>query len=118
MRRWMVLWMLVGCGPNLDAFLPEYVDSVCELVLECTDPAVRTFDGTNSMDACWSVWGPSIAEPFASCDYRPALGKACLDAIDEVRCPEYVLTVDAVLPEACVTLTEECGADDGWDTAE
>ena len=118
MRRCMVLGMLFGCGPSLDTFLPEYVDSVCELVLECTDPAVRTFDGTNSMEACRSFQGPSIVEIFDSCDYRPTRGKACLDAIDEVRCPEYVLTVDAVLPEACVTLTEECGADDGWDTAE
>lgn len=117
MRRAVTLGLLVGCGPSLDAFLPEYVDGVCTLVLECTDPSVRTFDGTNTMDACLSSRGPSIVKEFEGCAYSSVMGKACLEAIDGVTCPDYVLTVEAVLPAECVTLLDACGAKDGLDTA-
>lgn len=104
----LLLTTLAGCGIDETVFIPDYTDLYCDTVMECTDPAVLTFDGIESKDDCLGIIGPEIEAEIGYCDYSPKAAKKCVKAMELMGCPGEGQTVEDVLPVDCAAVTQAC----------
>ena len=105
--RWSLsLLVMVGCYSESD-FIPAKTAAFCDLLLECTDPAVLAFDGITG-DSCTGTWGPTFSEEGSGCKFRRKSAKACIDQLQAATCPE---SGPVVLPEICAGVFHQCPVD-------
>lgn len=99
---------LAACGIDETVYIPDYTDLYCDAVMDCTDPAVLTFDGIESKDDCLAMVGPAIEAEVGYCDYNPKQAKKCLQAMETMGCPGDGQTIDDVIPVDCSGVTSAC----------
>lgn len=102
------LLTLAACGVDETVFIPDYADYYCQSVMDCTDPAVLTFDGIGSMDDCLAIVGPDLEAEVGYCDYNGKAAKKCLQAMETMGCPGVDQTVDDILPLDCAQVLSAC----------
>ncbi len=106
----LTLLLLAGCGVDETVFIPDYTDLYCDALIECTDPAVLTFDGIDGKDDCLSTVGPELEDEVGRCDYSPKQAKRCLKAMEGMGCPGEDQSLADILPLDCATVSENCTA--------
>ncbi|MFT4627306.1 MAG: hypothetical protein ACI8PZ_005988 [Myxococcota bacterium] len=99
---------LAGCGVDETVFVPDYADAWCKLERECSDPATRVFDGTDSLADCLAVEGPRVDNWGEGCRYRAAKAQKCLEEMLMVGCPGGNAPLTSVIPPVCNEIYPDC----------
>ncbi len=108
---WVATAMLVlasGCYSESD-FVPEQTDLVCDLILECTDPAELTFDGIDAQN-CVATVGPMLRAAGEGCKFRRGNAKQCIEDLQAATCPADGTPVLDALPTSCGLVWDKCTA--------
>lgn len=102
--RWsLILFALAGCYSESE-FIPSKTTAYCELLLECSDPAVLAFDGITA-ETCEGTWGPMFQEEASGCKFRRRSAKACIESLALATCPEEG---PVELPVVCGAAFDQC----------
>ena len=104
----LTLMTLAGCGIDETKFIPEYTQLYCEKYMECSDQAVRVFDGIDDIDQCLGTVGPQIEAEVGYCDYNPKAAKKCIKAMEAMTCPGEGQFLDDVVPLDCSEAVNAC----------
>jgi len=106
----VVLPILAACGPSQEAFIEDVVIADCEYLLECEDPAILSFQGWDTPEACQADRGPEVAADALGCEYDRKAGKACIEAVEEQSCAAE--GEDRVYPAICNDVFINCTGTD------
>ena len=104
----LVLLSLAGCGVDETVFIPDYADLYCDLKVQCADPVLEVFDGSEGKQACLAVEGPRIDKWGTDCRYRGAKAKQCLEEMAVLGCPGGDTPIEAVIPTVCNEIYQDC----------
>ncbi len=97
-----------ACGPSDGAFVTDYVEQTCTLLLDCYEPSALAFDGIDSFDTCLGVYGPPVEDLRLACTFDRKAARDCLDALPDAACPADGETLEAALPVACDSVFVQC----------
>lgn len=102
------LLLLGGCYTESD-FIPAKTTAFCQVLLECTDPAVLAFDGVDAQ-SCEGVWGPRFQAEAQGCKVKGSAGKQCVSALETMACPTDGRPVQDHIPVVCASALQKCPA--------
>lgn len=98
---------LGGCGMPQGEFQAAYLESLCEHVMACSDPAQLTFDGILTQEDCKLQRGEEVGEWGVGCKFRASLAEACLEDMAALTCPAGEGQL-AARPDSCALVFEDC----------
>lgn len=102
---------LAACGGNKleeEDFVYTYTQQYCAVWLECSDPAMRVWDGLEGTEGCEAEIGPEMADKANGCKLVADNAQACLDKLADLACPADGQALDEALPIECEVAWKKC----------